>query len=214
MRESIRQFVKIVSETIPIREPIYEFGALQVPGQVGWADLRPFFPDREYVGCDMQEGPGVDRILDLHDIDLPSESVGTVLALDTLEHVEYPHRALEEIYRVLRPGGVAVISSVMDFPIHDYPFDYWRFTPKAFESLLRAFEHSFVGSAGRPDFPHTVVGIGFKSKSGPPEDFFGRFDEWKREWYRPEKLTWKLAVGRMTPPAVRAFYRRARRLLR
>jgi 2-polyprenyl-3-methyl-5-hydroxy-6-metoxy-1,4-benzoquinol methylase len=49
----------------------------------------------------MREGLGVDRILDLHDIDLPSESAGTIICLDTLEHVEYPHRALEDI---CRPG--------------------------------------------------------------------------------------------------------------
>jgi hypothetical protein len=63
MRESIKQFVKIAADTLPILEPIYEFGALQVPGQEGFADLRPIFAGKEYVGCDMREGPGVDRIL-------------------------------------------------------------------------------------------------------------------------------------------------------
>jgi ubiquinone/menaquinone biosynthesis C-methylase UbiE len=83
----------------------------------------------------MRDGPGVDKLLNLHDIDLPSESVGTILCFDTLEHVEYPHRALEQIYRILKPDGIAVVSSVMDFPIHDYPYDYWRFTPEAFKSI-------------------------------------------------------------------------------
>ena len=43
----------------------------------------------------MREGPSVDVILDLHNIDLPSSSVGTVLLLETLEHVEYPYKALD-----------------------------------------------------------------------------------------------------------------------
>jgi hypothetical protein len=38
MRESIKEFVKICAETLPIIEPIYEFGSLQVPGQEGFAD--------------------------------------------------------------------------------------------------------------------------------------------------------------------------------
>ena len=121
MRQKIKDLVSIVATTLPIRGPIYEFGALQVPGQEGFADLRPYFPQQDYVGTDMLEGPGVDKLLDLYDIDLPSESVGTVLCFETLEHVEYPHRALEQIHRILKPDGIAVISSVMDFPIHDFP---------------------------------------------------------------------------------------------
>ena len=85
--------MRIAAESLPIRGPVYEFGSLQVPGQEGFADLRPLFPDKEYVACDMRTGPGVDQILNLHGIDLPPESVGTVLCLDTLEHVEYPRTA-------------------------------------------------------------------------------------------------------------------------
>ena len=43
MRESIKQYVETVAETMPIAEPIYEFGSLQVPGQEGFANLRPLF---------------------------------------------------------------------------------------------------------------------------------------------------------------------------
>jgi SAM-dependent methyltransferase len=180
MRQSIKDFVAIAAASLPIHEPIYEFGSLQVPGQEGFADLRPLFPGREYVGSDMRAGLGVDRLLDLHGIDLPAESVGTVLCFDTLEHVEYPHRALEEIHRILRPDGIAVISSVMNFPIHDYPQDYWRFTPEAFRSILKPFAGSFVGFAGDEGFPHTVVGLGFKGPAVPPPEFLDRYEDWRR----------------------------------
>ncbi len=56
MRKIVKHFIKICAETLPISEPIYEFGALQVPRQEGFADLRPFFPGRKYIGADMQEG--------------------------------------------------------------------------------------------------------------------------------------------------------------
>lgn len=162
MRQVVKDFVSIAVGSLVLEEPIYEFGSLQVAGQEHFADLRSLFAGGSYVGVDMREGPGVDRVLNLHDIDLPAASVGTVLCLDTLEHVEYPHRALEEIYRILKPNGTAVISSVMNFHIHNFPNDYWRFTPQAFKSLLKSFAGSFVGFAGRERFPHTVVGIGFK----------------------------------------------------
>ncbi len=195
MRHSIKQFVDIVAQTLPIAEPIYEFGSYQVAGQQGFADLRPVFPGKQYVGCDMRPGPGVDQVLDLHNIDLPDSAAATVLCLDTLEHVEYPHRAVEEIYRILKPGGIAVISSVMKFPIHDYPHDYWRFTPEAFKSLLKPFSQAYVDSAGDDLFPHTVVGVGVKEATVLLDQLTQQVEGWKDRW----------TVGRHWMPIVRPW---------
>jgi SAM-dependent methyltransferase len=115
MRKIIKDFVNIIAKHIRVADPIYEFGSMQVPGQEEFADLRTLFSGKQYFGADMREGPGVDKILNLHDIGLPSGCVGTVLCLDTLEHVEYPHKALEEIYRILKRDGIVIISSVMNF---------------------------------------------------------------------------------------------------
>ena len=164
MRPAVREFVRIVAATLPVYEPVYEFGSFRVEGQEELADLRPLFPGKSYIGCDMRAGPGVDRLLNLHNIDLPHHSAGTVLCLDTLEHVEYCHQAMSEIHRILVPGGICVISSVMAFPIHEYPYDYWRFTPSGFESLLRSFESRYVGHIGDARFPHTVLGVGVKGQ--------------------------------------------------
>jgi len=40
MRLSIRHFAEIVAQTMPMAEPIYEFGSLQVSGYGELADLR------------------------------------------------------------------------------------------------------------------------------------------------------------------------------
>jgi hypothetical protein len=178
MRHNIKDFVSLAADTLPIKEPIYEFGSLQVPGQEEFADLRPLFPNTEYIGCDMRQGLGVDKILNLHQIDMPGESVGTVLCLDTLEHVEYPYTALNEIHRILKPNSIAIISSVMKHRIHSHPYDYWRFTPEAFKSILKPFQSSFVGFAGEPDFPHTVVGIGFKGQRPNMKKFEDHYISW------------------------------------
>ena len=216
MRQTIKDFVCLASTSLPVVEPIYEFGAFQVPSQEGFSDLRSLFPGRNYIGADMREGPGVDVILNLHSIDLPSESVGMVLCLDTLEHVEYPHKALEEIHRVLLPDGMAIISSVMDFPIHDHPQDYWRFTPEAIKSLLKPFASSFVGYAGVEIFPHTVVGVGFKGSVPSLSEFLQKYEEW--QMFQAKERRFKRMAQLVTPPIMysylASFYRSVSRLMK
>lgn len=214
MRKNIKNFAAIISKTLPIMEPIYEFGSLQVDEQIGFSDLRPLFPQKTYIGCDMREGIGVDKILNLHAIELPSESVGLVLCFDTLEHVEYPHTALKEIHRILKPNGIAVISSVMDFPIHDYPYDYWRFTPEAFKSILKPFSSSFVGFQGNKHFPHTVIGIGFKEGIPSLAEFTKMYDRWKNDdWKSISQLVIKLTPPILLP-IITMLYRKVHKLAR
>ncbi len=181
MQEFIRQFVKICADELAVRGPLYEFGAYQVK-EVAEENLRPIFPDIEYIGTDMRAGPGVDIVLNLHDIDLPDDSAECVLCLETLEHVEYPRRALSEIYRILSPTGIAIISSQFYFPIHNYPNDYWRFTPEGFRSLLKEFNYSAVFSFGeKPEFPASVVGVGIKGKTPDNlETFVAKGEHWEK----------------------------------
>lgn len=214
MRELIKEFVKIISETIPIKEPIVEFGALQVKGQEDWANLRPFFSGKKYIGADIQIGPGVDIILNLHEIKLPSKSVGTVLIMDTLEHVEFPGKAIEQVHRILKPNGVLVISSVMNFPIHNHPHDYWRFTPEGFKSLMKIFTYSLVDSTGNDKFPHTIIGIGFKGaiEEDMRKILSKRIEIWKQRWYEPriKHLTIRQFIKQFIPPITLKLYRALR----
>ncbi len=214
MRESIREYVEIVAATVPLTGPVYEFGALRLEGFEETANLRPFFPGREYVGCDMRPGLGVDKVLNLHHIDLPSESAGAVLSLDTLEHVQFPHRALQEIHRILKPDGVAVLSTVLDFRIHDSPSDYWRFTPDGMKSLLQPFSSCFVGFAGRRSFPHTIVALGFKGSAPSLEKYLEEFSKWQARWERPKGRSWKDSAYLFLPPILKGLDRRVAKGLR
>jgi SAM-dependent methyltransferase len=162
MRENVRGLVAGFSKNIELKDPIVEIGSFQVSGQEGFADMRPFFPGKTYLGCDMRPGVGVDQIENVHNLSFASESIGTVIMLDTLEHVENPFISVAEILRVLKPGGFLLMTSVMLFPIHDYPSDYWRFTPNAFKLLLANYDLSVIGYQGEPSFPHTVIGLGAK----------------------------------------------------
>ena len=179
MRKSIRRFAGIVSQTLPISDPVYEFGSYQVLGDEEIANIRPFFEPFEYHGCDILMGPGVDEIMDIQDIDLDDETVGTVLCFETLEHVERPWVAMQEVYRVLKPGGMVVVSAPMNLLIHAFPSDYWRFTTQGIRTLLSPFPSTWVGYAGVRDFPHTVLGIGFKGEPPALDDFVVQYKHWQ-----------------------------------
>jgi ubiquinone/menaquinone biosynthesis C-methylase UbiE len=75
----------------------------------------------------------------------PDESFDFVLSDQVLEHLEgNPQQAFDESWRVLRPGGIAVHTTVFIYPVHGYPVrgdagDYWRFTPEALKLLGRRF---------------------------------------------------------------------------
>jgi hypothetical protein len=189
MRENILKFVKLCAETLPLQEPIYEFGALQVPGQEGFADLRTVFPGKKYVGTDMREGPGVDKVINLHNMKLSSKSVGTALILDTIEHVEFPRRAIENIHKILKKNCYIIISSHMNFPIHSYPNDYWRFTPEGLKSLLKPFKSIFVDFGGKAENPHSVFGFACKGKIQPDsmEKFTKEYEKLKWWWKKLEE---------------------------
>jgi SAM-dependent methyltransferase len=160
----ITSFVADLQRVLDLPDPVYEFGSFLTDPESGVGDMRGLFAGRPYTGTDMREGPGVDRIEDLRALSFADGSVGTALCLDTLEHCADPPQACRELARVCSPdGGVAVISSVMLFGIHEYPHDYFRFTPDGFRSLLeQGFDDVWVAGLGDPGIPMQVVGVGIR----------------------------------------------------
>jgi len=160
----IADFVADLQSVVTMPDPVVEFGSYLTDPGSGVGDLRALFAGRPFTGTDMREGPGVDRVEDLRALTFGDGSVGTALCLDTLEHCADPPQACRELARVCSPdGGVAVISSVMLFGIHEHPHDYFRFTPDGFHALLeQGFDDVWVAGIGDPGIPVQVVGVGIR----------------------------------------------------
>lgn len=144
--------------------PIVEVGSYQVHGQEAIADLRQLVADKSYLGVDVRSGPGVDLVADVEDLPLHDASVGTVIALSTFEHVPRFWRGFAELQRVLRPDGVLFVSCPFYFHIHNYPGDYWRFTPQALDLLLEDFPQRILGWHGPAKRPANVWALGFREE--------------------------------------------------
>ena len=62
----------------------------------------------------------------------------TVVSFQVLEHVPEPARMVQEIGRVLRPGGHLILTAPHMWGIHEEPNDYFRFTGFGLAHLSRA----------------------------------------------------------------------------
>ncbi|WP_050814133.1 class I SAM-dependent methyltransferase [Clostridium sp. BNL1100] len=70
-----------------------------------------------------------------------------VICDQVLEHVEgSPQKAVDECYRVLKPGGTLVLTTCFINPIH-MDSDFWRFTPDGLKILCKQFS-GIVTSGG------------------------------------------------------------------
>jgi SAM-dependent methyltransferase len=169
--------VRSVAETFELPEPIVEVGSYQVEGQEEMINLRSIFKGREYLGVDMRKGPGVDMVADVEKLPMPDASVGTIIAISTFEHVPHFWKGFDEVRRVLRPDGALLISCPFFFYIHNYPGDYWRFTPQALELLLHDYPERIIGSHGPAKRPENVWALAYRNRAGRITD--ARFNQYR-----------------------------------
>lgn len=88
---------------------------------------------------------------DLLAMPFPSDVFDGVVLTEVLEHCVNPPGALSEVYRVLKPGGLLLVTSPFFWPTHgiDGQYkDYWRFTRQGWELLLHAFTDVSVTACG------------------------------------------------------------------
>ncbi|VAX38368.1 hypothetical protein MNBD_PLANCTO02-1271 [hydrothermal vent metagenome] len=146
----VNQFQLIQEITNSLEAPFLEVGSKNYGST---QNLRSLLEGKgEYIGIDMAEGDGVDHCLDLtHDFSVIDEKFSgqrfnTVICLSVLEHCDKPFKMAENIERLLKPGGQAVIWVPFAWKFHGYPSDYWRFTHEGVKKLFPTL--SFEVSAG------------------------------------------------------------------
>jgi predicted SAM-dependent methyltransferase len=118
-------------------------------------------PEVDYVGIDISDGPNVDVVGDAHHLSRHvTGQFDTIFSLSVFEHLLMPWMVAIEMNKVLKVGGIAYIQSHPSFPLHDEPWDFWRFSKESWEGLFNAhtgFEIIETGNTMRcrfaPDWP-------------------------------------------------------------
>jgi 2-polyprenyl-3-methyl-5-hydroxy-6-metoxy-1,4-benzoquinol methylase len=92
----------------------------------------------EFLGTDIEAGPDVDVVADLHRLTdvVGRERFDVILSCSTFEHLKYPTLAAHELMKALKVGGLIYIQTHQSFPLHGYPNDYFRFSQEALASLF------------------------------------------------------------------------------
>jgi len=80
---------------------------------------------------------GLDTIGDLAGMPFSTGSFDSIFCSQVLEHVPEPLRVLSEFARILRPGGVLVLSVPHLAHLHNEPHDYFRYTEFGLRHLLK-----------------------------------------------------------------------------
>lgn len=90
-----------------------------------------------------QEGYGkIDYVSDILNIPVPDKSFDIILCTEVIEHVPDPVGAIEEISRILKPGGTLLITAPLQSGLHQEPYHFYGgYTKYWYQKFLS--EHNF-----------------------------------------------------------------------
>lgn len=118
----------------------------------------------DYVGLDYYETAiewyeSVPNVFgDARSLPFDGESFDAALLLDVLEHIEDSGPVLDELNRVLKPGGELILSIPFLYPLHDEPRDFVRLTRHGL-SLLAEKSNFVVSDSASKGSPLTTSGL-------------------------------------------------------
>ncbi len=139
--EKSKEFIDRAMEKIGATNGlVLDFGGGERFGK--WlSTYESLFTKCTYRTFDFDAATGADIIGDIHAIPMGDGSCDAIICASVLEHVRDPIRAMDELRRVLRKGGVMFLYVPSIYPYHArkgrYP-DYWRFFDDTMREILFA----------------------------------------------------------------------------
>jgi SAM-dependent methyltransferase len=119
-------------------DTVFDIGCGNKPFEAYIRTLTKNDDTSAYRGCDIVQSSEqkADIICDVTNIAEKSSAYDVVICTQVIEHVFEHFKVFEEAYRLLKPGGVFIVSSNLVWEIHEAPYDYYRFTKYGFIKLL------------------------------------------------------------------------------
>ncbi|MDQ6901850.1 MAG: class I SAM-dependent methyltransferase, partial [Bacteroidota bacterium] len=91
-----------------------------------------------YVGCDIIQSDlkKVDVMCAANAIPLARGTFDTIFSTQTIEHVEDHQGLVNEAFRLVKPGGYFIVAGPFNWPLHEEPYDFFRFTKHGFAYII------------------------------------------------------------------------------
>jgi SAM-dependent methyltransferase len=97
-------------------------------------------PNIEYIGAGIA-APFATIEMDITDIDEPDNSYDVILCSHVLEHIPEDGKAMSELFRVLKPGGWAILQVPLNYEREKTFEDFSITSPKERERLFGKDDH-------------------------------------------------------------------------
>jgi SAM-dependent methyltransferase len=105
-------------------------------GRLAWRELLKQYSTSYVSGDLIRDHPDLDVLFDATgSYPFPDNTFDSIFCCSVLEHVQKPWNAFSEMWRILAPGGTAIVSVPFVFYLHGQPHDYYRFTLNALRYL-------------------------------------------------------------------------------
>ena len=114
----------------------YVTGSVLDVGAGSISRYRELFHCDEYVRMDVVAGPNVDIVGSAEQIPFDEAHFDAIVCTQVLEHIPHPTEACREFFRVLKPGGILLLTVPQMNELHEEPADYWRYTRFGLERLF------------------------------------------------------------------------------
>lgn len=106
----------------------------------GTKPYKSFYQLDRHIGFDWnssQHKLQIEAYAHAQHIPFPDATFDTVICTEVIEHLPRPWQALDEMARVLKPGGCLILSAPFVHAHHEFPHDYYRFTYFGIQELAR-----------------------------------------------------------------------------
>jgi hypothetical protein len=119
---------------------------------------RVWFPEKlDYVGMDIHPGPNVDIIGDAHHLSrCVNRRFDFMFSISTFEHLLMPWKVALEMNKTLNDGGKALIISHGSWPLHEEPWDFFRFSKESWRGIFNVHTGFRVVDA-QYQYPASIV---------------------------------------------------------
>lgn len=116
---------------------------------------------RPSIAVDIHSSSLANIIADACNLPFEHGAFECILCSEVIEHIDDYDKAIGEMSRLLKPGGILLITWPFIYGMHDFPADHNRFSEFAMEKNLKRHGFAIIQIRRRGDFfsvLHTMLG--------------------------------------------------------